>query len=144
MLMRWLQIEKDIGPSVVLFGVLGWSVGIAVFLLSDWLTAIFAGCITAVAPPILVDLIASWRIPAEARLDAEKAVAEFTKLYPERTLDSVALRAIEDDRFVYSIRYDEPNVGSMPQQRCHFAVFRGPDGEIIELDPADWWPRGLK
>jgi hypothetical protein len=142
--MRWLETEKDMGPTVLLWGLLGWGVGIAVFFVSNWLMAVLLGLLTVATLSILLDFIASWRMPAEARCAAEHAVAAFTNSYPDYKLSSVALRAIEDDRFVYSIRYDTPNGSSKPQSRCYFAVTRGIDTNVVELDRKDWWPRGLK
>jgi hypothetical protein len=143
--MRWLETEKDMGPSVLLWGALGWGIGIAVFFMSDWVTAIFAGLIAVAITSLLVGLVASWHIPAEARHAADRAVDAFNKLYPNCKLASVALRSIEENRYVYSIRYDGPdNVRSKPQARRYFAVSRDSEPLVDELDKSDWWPRGLK
>lgn len=132
------------GPSVLLYGCLAWGVGIAVFFVAGWVMAIVAGLAVAASTKVLVDLVASSRISADARLAADKAVDAFTNSYPDYNLSSVALRAIEDDRYVYSIRYEAPNQLSKPQARCYFAVSRGTDTDVVELDKSDWWPRGLK
>ena len=57
---------------------------------------------------------------------------------------SAALRAIEVDRYAYSIRYHAPNQTSRPGSRRYFAVTRETDPIVVELDQCEWWPRGLK
>ena len=142
--MRWLEIEKDMGASDLLWVALGWGVGTAVFFVSDWVTAIFGGMLTAIVLSLLADFVVAWHIPKDARRAADKAVAAFANLYPSYKLSNVALRAIEDDRYVFSIRYDAPKEYSTPQVRRYFAVSRKLDSNAVELDERDWWPRGLK
>ena len=143
--MRWLETERDMGPFVLLWGALGWGVGIAVFFISNWLMAVLAGLSTVGILSMLVEVVSSWRIPKDTRRAAETAVAAFKSLYPDCKLASVALRAVEENRFVYSLRYDGPrNIRSTPQARRYFAVSRDDDSNVVELENWDWWPRGLK
>lgn len=90
-----------------------------------------------------VDRVSLGIEPAQQRI-ADKAVLAFSKAYPKSLICSAALRAIEVDRYVYAIRYDAPNQASRPGSRRYFAVTRETDPVVAELDPNEWWPRGLK
>jgi hypothetical protein len=143
--MRWLETENDMsGRPLVLCTLLGLGVGLTVYYLSNFLNALLSGILTVVFISVLSDYLSSWRVPTEARILAEKAIFAFCESYPDFRVRSVALRAIEVDRFVYSIRYDAQNHTSRPGLRRYFAVTRETDPSVVELDQRDWWPRGLK
>lgn len=143
--MRRLEIESDMsGSSFILWSIIGWGVALIVFFLSNFFNALLAAVPTVLVLKLLNDYCASGRIPTEARLLADKAVLAFGKAYPKSIFRSAALRAIEVDRYVYSIRYDDPNQSSRPGSRRYFAVTRETDPVVVELDPNEWWPRGLK
>lgn len=68
------------------------------------------------------------------------ARSEFQQRYPTEHIKDVALRAVEPERFVFSIRSRMGN----PQPRRYFGVSRMPPDVVEELPRRDWWPRGLK
>jgi hypothetical protein len=143
--MRRLEIEGDMsGSSFILWSLIGWGVALTVFFFSSFFNALLAAVLTVGVFKLLNDYRLSWRIPTEARLLADKAVLAFNEAYPKSIFRSAALRAIEVDRYVYSIRYDDPNQTSRPGSRRYFAVTRETDPVVVELDQSDWWPRGLK
>ena len=143
--MRRLEIESDMsGSSFILWSFIGWGVALIVFFLSNLFYALLAAVLIVDVFKLLNDNRLSWRIPTEAQLLADKAVLAFSKAYPKSLFRSAALRAIEVDRYVYAIRYDAPNQASRPGSRRYFAVTRETDPVVVELDPNEWWPRGLK
>lgn len=82
-----------------------------------------------------------WRqLPPGAHDAARLALEFFRERYPSEPPTSVAVRAVEPERYIISVRYGF----GMPDPRRYFAVPREGDGEITELRCSDWWPRGLK
>lgn len=143
--MRSLETEKDMGPSILAWGVASWALGITAFFLSGWLLAAFIGFIVPSSLIVLLAYVESWRIPREARQLAEAAVTAFKESYPDYQVTSVALRATEPERYIYSIRYDLPSgCRSTPQARRYFAVARDTFARVDELETTEWWPRGTK
>ena len=71
---------------------------------------------------------------------AEQAVAAFQATYPNDEVTSVALRADEDERYVFSLRY---GLGR-PTPRRYFAVDKT-DATVTEIsDHGAYRPKGLK
>lgn len=143
--MRSLETEKDMGPSILVWGAICWGIGITAFFFSGWLLAIFLGFVVPSSLIVLLEYVESWRIPPDARQSAELAVTAFEQSYPDYHISSVALRATESDRYIYSIRYVLPSgCRSTPQARRYFAVSRDALAKVDELETIDWWPSGLK
>lgn len=143
--MPWLDTERDLSPFEPLWGALALGLGVAIFFVSSLWIAILVTIATVIVIGLLSDLIASIGIPSDARTASKRAVDAFRESYPECRFSNVALRAVESDRFVFSVRFDAPNgVLHEPQARRYFSVPRDNEATIVELNNRDWWPRGLK
>jgi hypothetical protein len=144
MRLRWLEIEKGMSPWILLWSLIAWGIGIAVYLSYDWFLGVASFVLTMGLIYFTTQFIESLGISAAAKIDANEAVAAFESAYPGDQITSVALRAVEEERYVYSMRYRSPGQISFPEPRRYFAVARTTGKNVIELDTMEWWPRGLK
>ncbi len=141
-----MEIERELNPGfcVVVSGCLLLPVQTAVW----W----FAGCEWALAVWIdtllvagLADrLVAAWRLPPRAWAASKLTLAEFKRLHPADTVLSVAVREVEPERFVFSVRYQEPVTICDPPPRRYYAVSRIESQTVTELDARDWPVFGIK
>jgi hypothetical protein len=138
--MAWVEVEEELGPWMLLFGYADFAAGLAVWIWYDLVTAlvVYLGVLFSVS--MLRGLYLQLHLPRAARLAAQRALDFFREQFPEERVKSVAVRAIEAERIVVSVRY---GLG-YPTPRRYFAVSLPDLEEIVELDRAAWWPRGLK
>ena len=144
MKLRWLELERDMSPWLLVWSLIGWGIGIAVYLSEGWVLGVISFFLATGLACLIQEFIGSIRIPTEARCFSNEAVSAFEKAYPDAQITSVALRAIEEERYIFSVRYQSPRQISKPEARLYFAVSRSNNHDVTELDIAEWWPRGLK
>ena len=127
------------GREVAIGSTAGCLAGLAGWYWANWRI----GLVSYLASILLVGALFDRRrdlAPSDAERAMELAVAAFTGLYPEDRVDSVALRAVEPDRLVISVRYNR----GMPLPRRYFSVSRSEPYQVVEEDTAEWWPHGLR
>jgi hypothetical protein len=141
-----MQVERETnpGPFVIVVGLVLLPVVPVVWWYGGWRYGLSVWFGTLIVAGIIDWLVLAWRIPSEARAASRLAVAEFKRLYPSNSVVSVAVRAVEPDRFVFSVRYQEAQTISMPPQRRYFAVTRTAQPIVMELDTHDWPVFGVK
>lgn len=141
-----MQVERETnpGPFVIIVGLVLLPVVPVVWWYGGWRYGLSVWFGTLIVAGIIDWLVLAWRIPSEARAASRLAVAEFKRLYPSNSVVSVAVRAVEPDRFVFSVRYQEAHTISMPPQRRYFAVTRTAQPIVMELDTHGWPVFGLK
>jgi hypothetical protein len=144
--MVWMEVEHETNPNprVLLLFCLAFPLVPLVWWYSGWVNGFFAWFGVSVAVGMVDSFVAAWRIPPEARGASKLAVEEFRRLHSTDTVKSVAVRAVEPERFVFSVRYETPNTVSFPTARRYFAVSRAEPVTATELAVENWWPRGLK
>ncbi len=138
--MAWIEVETDTGPWLFVAGGIGLAAGAAVWWLRDFCVGVFVYvCIGGVVLLARQFWLQAW-LPRDARLAAKRVLAWFRDQFPDERVDGVAVRAVEQERFVIAVRHGY----GRPTPRRYFAVPRPGPGEITELPVWDWWPRGLK
>lgn len=142
--MDGIEVEHDHGraATVVLSGV-ACAAGIAGWWLADccWgLIAYFVAVWILVTMRLLVTSLLQPPLPADASRAVEKALEAFARRYPDDKVTSTAIRAVEPDRIIVSVRYGT----GRPGPRRYFAVSRPRLDTVTELDIKAWWPRGLR
>ena len=138
--MAWVEVERDEGPWVLVAGAAGVASGAVVWWHRDLWTGVFAYLGVGFAVCLARDVWLQALLPREARRAAKVVLAWFRQRFPGERVESVAVRAVEVDRYVIAVRHG----CGLPTPRSYFAVGRPGLGEIAELPEVDWWPRGLK
>ena len=136
-----LEVERDPNPrEMQIYLVAGLTLGTFAYLLAGVWAALATLIVVAGEVHIVFDMLAKRQISPTIREGATRAVAVFRQTYPNDELKSVALRAIETNRFVYSLRY---GIGR-PGPRRYFGVAKT-GGDVVEISAGSrYWPRGLK
>jgi hypothetical protein len=138
--MFWIEVEEEPASWSDLTCYLAIAVGVAVWWWNDLVTGVMASLGAATLGVALQVIWLQIRLPREARRAARVVVAWYQKRFPQEPVASVAVRAIEPDRYVISIRHE---VGQ-PRIRRYFAIARPDLVDIVELPVAQWWPFRVK
>jgi hypothetical protein len=142
--MRFIDIEDNLNKTLWPATLIGLTLGA---LATWWFGGRSGTIVIAIAPAFLILAIQFGRIirlPAEARRAAEHVGRWFEARFPDHQLKSLAVRAVEPERYVISVRCERNGVKSWPTPRRYFAVARSDFGEIIEVPHGQYWGRGLK
>jgi hypothetical protein len=144
--MVWMQVEGALNPGrfLLVCGSLQLPLVAFVWWYAGWENGLGIWFATTIAAGIAGWFVAAWRVPSEARPASKSALAEFKKLHPTDTVVSVAVRAVQPGRFVFSIRYQPRGLIVKPPRRRYFAVTRTDVPFAIELDARDWPVYGKK
>src|SRR6266511_4347637 len=104
--MVWMEVEYETNPNpcVLLLFCLAFPLVPLVWWYAGWVNGLFAWFGLSIAVGVVNWFVAAWSIPPEARTAAKLAVEEFKRLYPADTVKSVAVRGVEPERFVFSVR----------------------------------------
>jgi hypothetical protein len=138
--MLWVDVEEESGAWAAIAGVLGLVIGVVVWWYRVLLSGVFALLVIWLVA-ILVNLI--WfqiLLPRDARRAAKNVRSWFRAQFPEERVESVAVRAVDPERYVIVIRHGF----GFPTPRSYFAIARPELEAIAELPASEWWPRGLK
>ena len=138
--MAWVEVERDQGPWGLIAGAAGVASGALVWWHRDLWTGFFAYLGAGFAVVLARDVWLQALLPRDARRAAKVVLAWFRVRFPGERVQSVAVRAVEADRYVIAVRHGF----GLPTPRSYFAVARPGLAEIAELPVEEWWPRGLK
>lgn len=138
--MAWVEVEEEFEPWVSIVGTFAFVVGVGVWWYRDFCAGAAAYLGIGFSAFFAREFWLQMRLPREARRAAKVALARFRERFPEERVESVAVRAIEPERYVIAVRHGF----GRPTPRSYFAVARPGLTDITELSCADWWPRGLK
>jgi hypothetical protein len=143
--MVWIGIERDFFPVGFFAAIANAIASLVVFCWSgcaDGFVVYFSGFMLFVVTSIITDFVQMSRLPREVRTAANYAVALFKDKYPNDRITNYALRAIEPKQIVISVRYQPTGYLVEPTPRRYFGVALPDMVEVMELDQAEWRPRG--
>ena len=134
-------MERDPNPrEMAIYLVTGLALATVAYLQAGGWAALAAFILAAGLVHVVFDALAKRKLSPPIRKGADRAVEAFLDAYPDDELQGVALRAIEADRFVYSLRY---GIGR-PGPRRYFGVAKTGTVVFEIADGCRYWPRGLK
>jgi hypothetical protein len=142
--MHWVEVEADTDMWSPVAG----CVGFVIVAIAWWYGNFWLSLFILYAIVLLIHLtVGFWRsayLPKDAWYAGMLVEKWFREHFPEKRVESVAVRAVEPQRFVISVRYTERKIVSYPIAREYFAIDRPSLSEVTELPKHEWWPRGLK
>src|SRR4051794_6736397 len=117
--MVWMEVENETcsGPCAVVAGLLLLAVLPAVWWVAGWEYALAVWLGMLIVAGTMDWFALAWRIPSEAKAASRLALAEFKRLHPADEVKGVAVRSVEPERFVFSVRYETSNIVSFPTAR---------------------------
>lgn len=138
--MAWVEVEREEGPWVLFVGAAALVFIAVVWWYRDFWMGSFAYLGALFVFVLVRDAWLQVLLPRDARRAANVVLAWFRQWFPGERVESVAVRAVEADRYVIAVRYGF----GLPTPRSYFAVARPGLAEIAELPFEEWWPRGSK
>ena len=139
-----LEIEKPsvFSPSVLAL-IASLCVGSVLFISNGLGIGLIGFYGTFIVVQGISDVINTALLPSAARIYAEAALRHFKLEYPDAKIINLAVRDMNEERLIISVRYERPGIYSHPTPRVYYAVGRS-DQTVTTEEIRRWWPKGLK
>lgn len=142
--MAWVEVEEDGKLAMVVAVIVGGAAAIPVWRHTGFWSGLLAFYAAGTCGMLVYGFVRMLLLPTKARTTAKRVRNWFGEQFPNLRILSVAVRAIEPERYVIAVRYEAPQTRSYPTARRYFAVSGAGGDDVVELPHEDWWPRGLK
>src|SRR5260221_11400623 len=139
-----LEIEKPsvFSPSVLAL-ISSSCVGSVLFISNGLGIGLIGFSGTYIVVQGISDVINTVLLPSVARICAEAALRHFKLEYPDAKIINLAVRDMNEEHLIISVRYERPGIHSHPSTRMYYAVGRS-DQTVAAEETTKWRPTGLK